>query len=232
MRKVFVNPERCIGCRQCEIACAVEHSIGKDLANAFLEVPTPRARVHVHRGPTPTTSFPNECRHCDPAPCEQVCPTGAITRDADGTLVLVDPARCIGCAMCAVVCPFDVITFYPQAGALDDTTSVAVKCDGCQDRVASGDEPACVEVCKVDALVFGELNDLIARGRVRTSGAVLAAAGLSLPEWPEGDPLADWRSFGAAREEAGARARHAELADRPLPSHPTPSRQPEKEASS
>ena len=31
-------------------------------------------------------------------------------------VVLVEPRRCIGCAMCAVVCPFDVVTFHPLAG--------------------------------------------------------------------------------------------------------------------
>ncbi|MGD8533923.1 MAG: 4Fe-4S binding protein, partial [Gammaproteobacteria bacterium] len=30
MKTVFVNPERCIGCRQCEFACAVEHSHSRD----------------------------------------------------------------------------------------------------------------------------------------------------------------------------------------------------------
>ena len=54
MRSVFVNPERCIGCRQCEIACAIEHSIGKDIT-AFLESPVPRKRVHVQPGAATTT---------------------------------------------------------------------------------------------------------------------------------------------------------------------------------
>ena len=104
------------------------------------------------------------------------------------------------------------------------------KCDGCKDRVASGDEPACVEVCKVDALVYGELNELIERGRVRTTGAVLAAAGLSTPEWPEGDPLAEWRSFGAEREDAGARAhRLTSVHQSPVPAG-APTSAHEKEA--
>ena len=59
--------------------------------------------------------------------------------------------------------------------------------------------PACVESCKVDALVYGEINELVAAGRLRESGAVLAAAG-STPTAPVGgDPLSGWRSFGAAR---------------------------------
>lgn len=196
MRAVFVNPERCVGCRQCELACATEHSAGKDQATAFLEQPVPRARVHVEAGPVRDTAFPNRCRHCDPAPCLQVCPTAAISRDADLGLVLVDPARCIGCAMCAIVCPFAVLTFHPLADGPGPDVPVAVKCDGCVERVRHGQVPACAEVCKVGALVYGELNDLVAAERLGHSGAVLAAAALTrTPVRPE-DPLVPWRRWG------------------------------------
>ncbi len=202
MQTVFVNPERCIGCLQCEIACAVEHSSSGELALSFLEIPVPRKRVHVEAGPVPTTAYPNKCRHCDPAPCQRVCPTGAITREGD--LVLVDAKRCIGCAMCAVVCPFDVVTFYPLAGGLAPEAPVAVKCDGCEARVGRGETPACVESCKVGALVYGDINELVKSGRLRESGSVLAATGFAPTALPNGDPLAGWRSFGAARTAADA----------------------------
>ena len=167
-------------------------------------MPVPRKRVHVQAGPVPTFAFPNRCRHCDPAPCLQVCPTGAIYRDDELGLVLVDERKCIGCAMCAVVCPFDVLTFHPLAEGPTPAVAVAVKCDGCLDRVRRGNTPACVEVCKVDALVFGELNDLVAAGRVRTTGAVLAANS-DTPIPPSTDPLAGWHAWGAA-EAAAANA--------------------------
>ena len=48
---------------------------------------------------------------------------------------------------------------------------VATKCDGCVDRLRRGDAPACVEACKVEALVYGELNELIRAGRMRQSVA-------------------------------------------------------------
>ena len=204
MRAVFVNPERCIGCLQCEIACAVEHSVGQDESTAFLEIPLPRKRVHVEAGPVPTTAYPNRCRHCDPAPCQRVCPTGAITRDDVEGLVLIDAARCIGCAMCAVVCPFDVVTFHPLVGGHRPDSAVAVKCDGCEQRVRRGEEPACAEVCKVDALVYGEINELMTSGRLRESGAVLAASGVTPTELPGGDPLAGLHAWGHARLQAAA----------------------------
>ncbi|HLF41091.1 MAG TPA: 4Fe-4S dicluster domain-containing protein [Acidimicrobiia bacterium] len=196
MRGVFVLPERCIGCRQCELACALEHSASRELAGAFAEDPVPRSRVHVAPGPVPSTAYPNQCRHCDPAPCQQVCPTAAIARDAAFGLVLVDPGRCIGCAMCAVVCPFDVITFHPAVGGPGPEIPVAVKCDGCVERRHRGAIPACVEVCKVGALVFGDVNELVAAGRVDVAGTVLAAAGVTRAPAPGVDPLGRWRSWG------------------------------------
>ncbi len=204
MRTVFVNPERCIGCLQCEIACATEHSSSKNVASAFLEAPQPRARIHVEPGPVPSTAYPNRCRHCDPAPCAQVCPTGAIHRDRGLGVVLVDEDRCISCAMCAVVCPFDAVTFYPSAAGPGPEVAVALKCDGCVERLRRGQPPACVEACKVGALVFGDLNDLVAAGRLRATAAVLAATAAAPPGPP--DPLAAWHAFGA---ELVAAAGHA-----------------------
>ena len=206
MQMVFVNPERCIGCLQCELACAVEHSTSKDESDAFLEAPVPRKRVHVGAGPVPTFSFPNTCRHCDPAPCLQVCPTGAITRDNELGFVLVDAKRCIGCAMCAVMCPFDVLTFHELAGGPTPPVKVAVKCDGCIDRVRREESPACAEVCKVDALVFGELNELLAEGRLREAGRILAAETAAPGGRRVLDPLAAWHQWGRAVADSAAGA--------------------------
>jgi anaerobic carbon-monoxide dehydrogenase iron sulfur subunit len=196
MKTVFINPERCIGCRQCEFACAVEHSRSRDPLLALFEDPPPRTRIHVEPGPWFNTSFPNRCRHCDPAPCAQVCPTAAISRNTQYDVVLVDKAKCIACAMCAMVCPFDAITFHVQNGDMPPRVT-AVKCDGCVRRLEEGRVPACVEACKVDALVFGELNELIEEGRVRQSATALAAAAAidTAPTVP--DTVAGWRGWGA-----------------------------------
>jgi anaerobic carbon-monoxide dehydrogenase iron sulfur subunit len=205
MRTVFVNPERCIGCMQCQIACAVEHSTSRDLAAAVVEDPLPRARIHVEAGPTIGTAFPNRCRHCDPAPCVEVCPTAAMTRDAGEDLVLVDDGKCIVCAMCAMVCPFDAVTFHAVADGGVARIS-AVKCDGCIDRLRRGEkEPACVEACKAGALVYGEVNDLVAAGRVHSSVALTAA----MPVAPNGERTAIVRSlrdFGEAIAHVAASA--------------------------
>ncbi|MEX2182918.1 MAG: 4Fe-4S dicluster domain-containing protein [Chloroflexota bacterium] len=222
MHTVFVDPLRCIGCLQCEFACAVEHSHTRDPVAALGDVPVPRKRVHVQAGPRANTAFPNKCRHCDPAPCLQVCPTGAIFRDAAHDSVLIDTGRCIACAMCAMVCPFDVITYHPVAdrtapyvaattrpgtatyvaGDGHATRAVAVKCDACIARQLEGRIPACVEVCKVGALRFGEINEFVAAGQRRETAAVLAASSAEPPPM-EPDPLGAWRELGATVGHAG-----------------------------
>jgi carbon-monoxide dehydrogenase iron sulfur subunit len=202
MLTVFVDPERCVGCLQCEFACAVEHSQSRDTATAFLEQPPPRKRIHVHAGPSPNTAFPNKCRHCDPAPCQQVCPTAAIFRDPNHDVVVIDTAKCIGCAMCAMVCPFDVLTYHVLADGAR-TTPVAVKCDACIDRLRAGRTPACVEVCKVGALEFGDLNDIVAAGRRRQTATVLAATTMVAPSPPVPETIGAWRQLGAAPGQPG-----------------------------
>jgi carbon-monoxide dehydrogenase iron sulfur subunit len=197
MRTVFVQPERCIGCHHCEIACAVEHSRSKSLAAAVLEQPPPRPRIHVEAGPSLGLAYPNRCRHCQPAPCLLVCPTGAIGRDPVEGLVLVDTGKCIACAMCAIVCPFSAVDFHPQAARGDDVAHalVATKCDGCIDRLRQGRAPACTEACMVGALVYGELNELVRDGRLALTAQVLSAAAGPAPT-EEPAPLAAWRGFG------------------------------------
>jgi carbon-monoxide dehydrogenase iron sulfur subunit len=203
MKTVFVNPERCIGCKQCQIACAVEHSKSKDVYEAVSESPTPRPRILVAPGLYLDTSFPNKCRHCEPAPCIAVCPTGAISRDTDLDIVIIDGYKRITCAMCAMVCPFDALTFYPSPLVQLDK-SVALKCDHCIERQAKGEIPACVEACKVGALVFGEINELVKMARTRLSESVSVAVSDIRPEIARlPSHISTWRSLGETMSRTG-----------------------------
>lgn len=78
--------------------------------------------------------------------------------------------------MCAIVCPFDVITFYSATSA-PGRPAVAIKCDHCLERQRQEEIPACVEACKVNALEWGELNELVKTARTRYSEAVSVAVG-------------------------------------------------------
>jgi carbon-monoxide dehydrogenase iron sulfur subunit len=159
MKTVVIHPERCVGCMQCSVACAVTHSKSKNLYGAIFERPLTPPRIHVGSGPA-AFAFPNKCRHCNPAPCMRACMPRAIVRDAVTEAVLVDPGRCINCGMCAMACPFGVIR-YAADWRTPAVKAVAVKCDNCVERQKEGVEPACVETCKVGALEFADLNDVL-----------------------------------------------------------------------
>jgi carbon-monoxide dehydrogenase iron sulfur subunit len=127
------------------------------------------------------------------------CPTAAIRRAQDfPDVVLIDQGKCIACGMCAMVCPFDVITYYASREA-PARALVATKCDQCIHRLREGQIPACVEACKVDALVFGEINELVKTARTRYSVLVSEAVGRmprevkALPSQIEG-----WRAWGSS----------------------------------
>ncbi len=109
------------------------------------------------------------CNHCDNPPCTRVCPTEATwKRESDG-IVMMDWHRCIGCRYCVVACPYGSRSFNwtdPRRKLDDPTTDyptrmrgVVEKCTFCEERIARGRQPACVEACDNDELVFGDLND-------------------------------------------------------------------------
>lgn len=196
MKTVFVRPELCIGCRHCEVACAIEHAESKRLFDAIREEKKSLPRIHVEVGVNYLT-FPNRCRHCDPAPCMQVCPTEALIRDAATGSVLVLYDRCIGCAVCAMACPFGIIHFQGVHQLYFDR-KVNAKCDNCIERQREGRIPACAEACKTGALEFGDADDLIRVSRKDFTLRMIKSEGteVEVPKIP-----ANVRAFRAILEE-------------------------------
>jgi len=111
--------------------------------------------------------FPLLCNHCDNPPCVRVCPTKATFKRKDG-IVMQDPHRCIGCRFCMAACPYGSRSFNwrnPRAFIKDfnpdyPTRQIGVveKCTFCEERLAQGLQPACVEKSN-GGLVFGDLSD-------------------------------------------------------------------------
>ncbi len=161
MKEVVVHPERCVGCMQCMVACAVAHSRTLNLYSALFETPKPNPRIHVGAGRY-NEGFPNRCRHCDPAPCQSACLAGAIYRLRETGTVMINPDRCINCASCAMACPYGVIRFHEDPLAPTGRT-IALKCDNCNARVAKAQVPACVEVCKTKALTYETIGAAMKR---------------------------------------------------------------------
>jgi electron transport protein HydN len=159
-RFVIAEPSKCIGCRTCEVACALSHPVGNGVSQA-LSPENFRPRLKLVRGLNVTA--PVQCRQCENAPCVNSCPTGALVYQM-GTVQLV-AEHCIGCQTCVVACPFgamemaDVPVKQAQLGTLSvrKTVSQAHKCDLCIDRK---DGPACIPVCPTKALVLIEPTGL------------------------------------------------------------------------
>ncbi len=134
--KLFINLNNCIACRACEIACEKEHN-----GLSFITVIE-----------TESKAIPITCRHCEKAPCLENCPTNAIYKDQNGT-ILINQDQCIGCYMCYIVCPYGI-------PIIDINKSVAFKCDLCQKRIKQGLEPICVAICPTETLIFDDPNNL------------------------------------------------------------------------
>lgn len=115
------------------------------------------------------TQVPLLCNHCDNPPCVRVCPTQSTwKRESDG-IVMMDWHRCIGCRYCIAACPYGSRSFNwrDPRPFIEETTpeyptrmrGVVEKCTFCEERLAKGQLPACVEAAKNDTLVFGDLED-------------------------------------------------------------------------
>lgn len=181
MKRIWVDRDKCLGCKSCELSCAVvRDSVSKTLFGAVRESERPQARVAVHGASG--AAWPLQCRHCDAAPCILACPAGAMQRDEDSRAVFVDAARCRGCYMCVMTCPFGCVvpSVHHQA---------VVKCDLCLHR----EEQACVAACPTGALLVLDeagMRRVLAKRRDRIALFAQDAAGdapLSLEYQREGE---------------------------------------------
>jgi Fe-S-cluster-containing dehydrogenase component len=139
---MLIDQDRCVRCDDCVRACANGHDNnprfirhGKTFANWMVT---------------------NACMHCSDPVCMIGCPTGAIHRIVDGTVIINDDT-CIGCASCANSCPYHnirMVEIRDKEGRfiLDDKQEPrlkATKCDLCASQPGG---PACVRACPHDAL--------------------------------------------------------------------------------
>lgn len=173
-----IDPAKCSAdCTDCIVACHTLHNV-PDFGNPKDEVkwiwPEPFAAVfpdhqHAYSGQAlQKMRLPVLCNHCANPPCVRVCPTKATFQRPDG-IVMMDYHRCIGCRLCMAACPYGarsmnyrdprpfIAKIHPDFPTR--TKGVVEKCNFCEERLAKGERPACVEACRQKALVFGDVED-------------------------------------------------------------------------
>lgn len=153
----YVDLSACSGCKACQIACKDKNDL--DDGRMWRRVVEVEGGEWFQQGEAWITNvfsyyITTACYHCEDAPCMNVCPAKAIDKREDG-IVLIDEDKCIGCRYCEWACPYGA----PQV----NNSGVITKCDMCYDYVDAGQSPACVSVCPMRALHFGDMDELRAR---------------------------------------------------------------------
>ncbi len=164
---ILVDPERCLGCHTCELACAAVHTEADTVIGAVLASERLVPRNNVVQ--VDNVKLPTQCRQCEDAPCVRVCPTGATYRTE--TYTAVDQRMCIACRLCVMVCPFGAI-HVATAEIAGHEKKAAFKCDLCVDRPEG---PACVEACPTKALALHYPREVMQQASKSTARQFLEA---------------------------------------------------------
>lgn len=150
MKVLAVYPEKCCGCRICELICAYQH---------FQQNNPKKAAIRVFPlFPTPAINVPIVCRQCGIPKCVQHCPEQALYKTEDGR-VLLNAEKCNGCRACLDACPFGAIYFHQDI-------MTPIKCDLCNN------DPQCVKWCPTEALKYVPLSVAGQERRVKLASAV------------------------------------------------------------
>ena len=185
------DQRRCTGCKTCEIACKDYHDLPGDLAfRTILEYAGGTWRADGTGAWTQDVfcyHVSTSCNHCSNPVCLRFCSGGAISK-GDGGLVSIDEALCVGCQSCFIACPY-------HAPRFDDVRGVAVKCNGCVERLRVGSLPICVEACPQRALAFGPYAELADDPDVVAAIAPLPSPEITQPNFAV-RPCAEARPVG------------------------------------
>ena len=154
MAKVlYIDHQKCTGCQLCELVCSVSHD---GISNPA------RSRIRVVKWEAEGLYIPMSCQQCQDAPCLNVCPVKAISRNEELEKVVVDYDVCIGCRSCVSACPFGAMAFNP----IDRKVFKCDLCDG---------EPQCVRFCEEKAVDFVEADKVNSSKRRQAAERVSTA---------------------------------------------------------
>jgi tetrathionate reductase subunit B len=161
MKAFTIDMGKCTGCYCCQLACKDEH-VGNDWGSYSKAQPDTgqfwgKLNEYV-RGQVPQVKMSFvfiPCQHCVDAPCVSDCPVDDACYTREDGLIVINPNKCTGCALCVTSCPYGVIYF-------NQDLNIAQKCTGCAHLVDAGVNysPRCADACPHEAIKFGDESSL------------------------------------------------------------------------
>lgn len=165
---VLVDTTKCIGCRRCEVACANENGLPRvdDLSDSVFKKRRPTTItqwtvINHYKTETEGVFVKDQCMHCNQPACAAACLTKALLKTEEGPIIWRED-KCMGCRFCMISCPFEIPKFEYHSAI-----PKIQKCMMCWERLQEGKQLACVEICPVEALLYGSRRDLIKIARKR-----------------------------------------------------------------
>ena len=149
MKRIQINKDSCMGCKNCAVACKVAHraDTGSSVYDLDLTDPNNESRNAILEN-AQKNYRPLFCRHCEKPGCVNACMSGAMEKDAKSGLVQYDVNKCAQCFMCVMNCPFGVLK--PNRSS----NSFVIKCDFCKEH---NSEPSCVKMCPTKTIKVSEV---------------------------------------------------------------------------
>ena len=140
-KRIAFTEQLCTNCHLCSMYCSLAFT--KD---GIFEFRPSIGRIRVAENDDDTKYVAHVCLQCMEPACAACCPAGAITKDPETGIVMINDEECTGCELCIAACEFGCICM------VDGT---AVKCEVC-------DDPLCVRACAVKALDLVDADDSVA----------------------------------------------------------------------
>jgi benzoyl-CoA reductase subunit BamC len=134
VKVIKVNPDECIGCRACEVACSAFHATPK-----YSSTNPARARITVVMDEFNDIYVPIFAGQYTEAECN------------GRNVYTIDEKEYDECTFCRASCPTRDYFKEPDSG-------LPLKCDICEDDPPQS-EPMCVQACRCDALTYEESEE-------------------------------------------------------------------------
>ncbi len=134
VKNIWIDTDKCNGCRACEVICAAYHALPQ-----YSSTNPARARIRVIRDPLFNIYVPVLAGEYTAAEC------------AGRDKYIIDGKEYEECAFCRASCPSRDIFKEPDS-------DLPLKCDMCESDPTL-EEPLCVQWCLADALTYEEREE-------------------------------------------------------------------------